>query len=423
MKWFRLSLILLFWLALGAAGGFVGFKFMPNKYVSEGEVALNSETLASAGLAQFTRTSLMGSVDRELASQLFDSITVREHAAKVVGGLSPKDVRDNLSVKSRDDSPMISIKVAASTPERAAALATALIEKAIEVDADKRARMARAAVGAVQTRLTEVEKELAGVNEQIRKYNLDMGVMLSNEAERQQTVALTIADCEQRLATLLVEQASLTSRLKQTTDLVTAFTTKGTLPSGFDFDDQEKNYSLAEVRKKLLDQGAELASLKSRYGNENPSVLAIQAQLESTKHSVSELLTIQQQRLETRLKDNELAVKIFRDKIALTEKTARETDLSLDPVFAGMKTRREALQAAYNNLSNRLTELLVFENAKSNSLHKFSDPKVPDGPSMLKIATAFAIGLFAGGFIGLCHCLLSAGLVTKLQAIVKHEAR
>jgi uncharacterized protein involved in exopolysaccharide biosynthesis len=423
MKWFRLSLILLFWLALGAVGGFFGFKYMPNKYVSEGEVALNSETLGSAGLAQFTRTSLTGSVDRELASQLFDSITVREHAAKVVGGLSPKDVRDNLSVKSRDDSPVISIKVAASTPERAAALAAALIEKAIEVDANKRAGMARSAVSAVQMRLAEVEKELAHVNEQIRQYNLDKGVMLSNEAERQQTVALTIADCEQRLATLLVEQASLSSRLKQTSDLIAAFTAKGTLPSGFDFDDQEKNYSLAEVRKKLLEQGAELASLKSRYGNENPSVLAIQAQVDSTKHSVSELLTSQHQRLEMRLKDNEQAVKIFRDKITLTEKTARETDLTIDPVFMGMKTRREALQAAYNNLSNRLTELRVFENAKSNSLHKFSEPKVPEGPSMLKIATAFAIGLSAGGFIGLCHCLLSAGRMTQLQALAKNEAR
>lgn len=419
MKWFRLALILSFWLALGAVGGFIGFKYMPNKYVSEGEVALNSETLSTAGLAMFTRTSLMGSVDRELASQLFDSIAVREHAAKVVGGMGPKEVRDSLSVKSRDDSPVISIKVAASTPEIAAKLATALIDKAIEVDADKRAQMARSAVNAVQTRLAEIELKLTAVNEQIRKYNLDKGVMLSNEAERQQTVALTIADCEQRLATLLVEQASLTNRLKQTSELVTAFTTKGTLPSGFDFDDQEKNYSLAEVRKKLLDQGSELASLKSRYGNENPSVLAIQAQLESTKHSVSELLTMQQQRLETRLKDNQQAVKIFQDKITLTEKTARETDISLDPVYAGMKTQREALQAAYNNLSNRLTELMVFANAKSNTLHKFSDPKVPDGPSMLKVATAFGIGLFAGAFIGLCHCILSAGLISKLQTLVK----
>lgn len=423
MKWFRLSLILLFWLALGAGGGYAGFKFMRNKYVSEGEVALNSETLSSAGLAQFARTSLMGSVDRELAGQLFDSISVREHAARVVGGLSPKDVRDNLSVKSRDDSPVISIKVAADTPERAAALAAALIDKAIEVDAEKRARMARAAVTALEARLGEVEKELATVNEQIRKYNLEKGVMLSNEAERQQTVALTIADCEQRLATLLVEQASLTSRLRQTTELVAAFTAKGTLPTGFDFDDQEKNYSLAEVRKKLLEQGSELASLKSRYGNENPSVLAIQAQLEATKRSVSELLTSQQQRLEARLQDNEQAVKIFRDRIAETEKTARETDLSLDPVHAGMKTRREALQAAYANLANRLTELRVFENARSTSMHRFSDPKVPDGPSMLKIATALATGLFLGGFIGLCHCLASAGLVSKLQNLVKHEAR
>ncbi len=419
MKWFRLALILLFWLALGSVGGYVGFKYMPNKYVSEGEVALNSESLSSEGLAKFTRTSLMGSVDRELASQIFDTIAVREHAAKAVGGMTSKDVRDNLSVKSRDDSPVISIKVAADSPERAATLATALIDKAIEVDADKREQMARRAVNAVQLRLTEVEKQFTDVNGRIRLYSLDKGVMLSNETERQQTVALTIADCEQRLATLLVEQASLTNRLKQTTELIAAFTTKGTLPSGFDFDDQEKSYALAEVRKKLLDQDSELASLKSRYGKENPSVLATQAQVEATKKSVSELLTMQHQRLDTKLKDNQQAVKIFEEKIALTEKEARETDLSLDPAYAGLKTQREALQSAYGQLFTRLTELTVFANAKSNTLHKFADPKVPDGPSLVKLATALAIGLFAGGFIGLCHCILSAGLVGKLQALVK----
>ncbi len=233
MKWFRFTLILLFWLAIGVAGGFVAYKIMPDKYVSEGEVALNSETLSSEGLAKFSRTSLMGTVDRELASQLFDSITVREHAAKTAGSITPAQVRDAMSVKSRDNSPVISIRVAASTPERAATLAKALIEKAIEVDAEKRQQMAEAAIKATQTRLSEVEKELTAINDRILKHTVDKGVMLSNEAERQQTVAMTIADCEQRLATLLVEQASLNNRLKQTTDLIKDFFAFGTWPSGF----------------------------------------------------------------------------------------------------------------------------------------------------------------------------------------------
>lgn len=423
MKWFRFTLILLFWLAIGVAGGFVAYKIMPDKYVSEGEVALNSETLSSEGLAKFSRTSLMGTVDRELASQLFDSITVREHAAKTAGSITPAQVRDAMSVKSRDNSPVISIRVAASTPERAATLAKALIEKAIEVDAEKRQQMAEAAIKATQTRLSEVEKELTAINDRILKHTVDKGVMLSNEAERQQTVAMTIADCEQRLATLLVEQASLNNRLKQTTDLIKDFVAKGTLPSGFDFDDQDKNYSLAEVRKKLLDQDANLASLRSRYGNENPNVLATKAEVDATKKSVSELLTMQRQRLETRLKDNQQAVEIFQNKITATEKQARETDLTLDPVFASLKSQRDALNNSYNQLFTRLTELTVFKNAKSNTLHKFSEPKVPDGPSLMKLATALAVGLFGGGCLGLIHGLLSSGLIAKIKAIALHEAR
>ncbi len=420
MNWKRLVLIMLLWLTLGFAGGLAGYYKMPNKYISEGEVALNSEMLSSEGLAKFTRTTLMGSVDRELVSQLFDTARVREEAAKLVGGISAKQVRDNMSVKSRDDSPVIALKVSADSPERAEALATALIAKAIEVDTEKRELMARSALTAVQTRLTEVQKQLDEVNGKIRDFNLAKGVTLSNEAERQQTVALTIADCEQRLATYLVEQASLKNRLQQTTELITAFTTKGTLPSGFEFEDLEKNYTLAEARKKLLDQDAELASLKSRYGLENPKTQAVQAEVTSTKKSVSELLTMQRERLNTRLKDNAQAIKIFQDKIAATEAQAMKTDISLDPAYADLLSQREALRNSYTQLSTRQTELKVYANAKSSTLHLFAQPKVPDGPSLMKLATALAIGLFAGGFIGLCHCVLRAGLVSQLQAKVAH---
>ncbi|HBJ87989.1 MAG TPA: hypothetical protein DDZ88_29860 [Verrucomicrobiales bacterium] len=418
MKLIRFTLILTVWLALGAAGGWFAYQQMPGKYVSEGEVALISETLSSAGLAQFSRISLMGSVDRELAAQNFQSLRVREHAAKTVGGITPAEITDNLNVKTRDTSAVISIKVSADSPKRAADIANALIDEAIRVDGEKRESTARTALQAVGTRLAEVRKELDEVNTRIRQFNLDKGIMISDENERQQIVALTIADTEKRLAELQVEQTALKSRLKQAADLIAAFNSKGELPSGFEFDDQERNYTLSEARRKLLDQESQLASLKSRYGPENPNTQAAQAEVETTKRTISDTLGMQGVRLTSRLKDNEEAVKYFEKKLADTEEKARKTDISLDPVYVGLKSQREALQSSLSQLSTRFTELSVYAAAKPVTMQRFSDPYVPDGPSKMKILSALAVGLFVGGFLGLMHMVLSTGVVSKLQTYV-----
>jgi uncharacterized protein involved in exopolysaccharide biosynthesis len=418
MKLIRFTIILTVWLALGAAGGWFAYQQMPGKYVSEGEVALISETLSSAGLAQFARISLMGSVDRELAAQNFQSLRVREHAAKTVGGITPAEITDNLNVKTRDTSAVISIKMAADSPKRAADLANALIDEAIRVDGEKRETTARTALQAVGTRLAEVRKELDDVNTRIRQFNLDKGIMISDENERQQVVALTIADTEKRLAELQVEQTALKSRLQQAADLIVAFNSKGELPSGFEFDDQERNYTLSEARRKLLDQESQLASLKSRYGAENPNTQAALAEVETTKRTISDTLGMQRVRLASRLKDNEDAVKYFEKKLADTEEKARKTDISLDPVYVGLKSQREALQSSLSQLSTRFTELSVYAAAKPVTMQRFSDPYVPDGPSKMKIISALAVGLFVGGFLGLMHTVLSTGLVSKLQTYV-----
>jgi succinoglycan biosynthesis transport protein ExoP len=418
MKLIRFTLILTIWLALGAVGGWFAYQQMPGKYVSEGEVALISETLSSAGLAQFSRISLMGSVDRELAAQNFQSLRVREHAAKTVGGITPVEITDNLNVKTRDTSAVISIKVSADSPKRAADIANALIDEAIRVDGEKREATARTALQAVGARLAEVRKELDDVNTRIRQFNLDKGIMISDENERQQVVALTIADTEKRLAELQVEQTALKSRLQQAADLIAAFNSKGELPSGFEFDDQERNYTLSEARRKLLDQESQLASLKSRYGPENPNTQAAQAEVETTKRTISDTLGMQRVRLASRLKDNEDAVKYFEKKLADTEEKARKTDISLDPVYVGLKSQREALQSSLSQLSTRFTELSVYAAAKPVTMQRFSDPYVPDGPSKMKIISALAVGLFVGGFLGLMHTVLSTGVVSKIQTYV-----
>jgi uncharacterized protein involved in exopolysaccharide biosynthesis len=325
-------------------------------------------------------------------------------------------VRSAVSIKSSDNSPIIRIKASADSPQRAVAIVDAMIEKAIEIDGQKRTKLADEALAAVKKRLEETSNELAGVLEKIREHTLSKGVMLSNEAERQQTLAMTLADGEARLANLLTEQASMRNRLNQSKAMIAAFAAKGSLPASLESDAQDRSDSLADARRRLLEQESQLASAQARYGPENASVVAARAQVEVLRKSIAELLEAQQQRLQNRLSDNEEAVKIIREKIATTEKNARDTDLSLDPVFTTLKGRRDSLQATQANLMNRLTELSVYHNAASTSIHRFSQPKLPDGPSTLLLLIAVGSGMTLGGLLGLLHCVLKSGLLRRILA-------
>jgi uncharacterized protein involved in exopolysaccharide biosynthesis len=413
MSWTRRAVIIIAWLIVSVAAGVLIYWFLPKRYVSEAEVALHSEVLSSEGLAKFQKTTLTDSVDGELAAELLKSSPVLKHAVQAVGSLTEAEAKKRLKVKAESGSPIITLKASESSPERAQKLAAAVLEKAFEMDSARRQDRVKMALAAVSQRLTETQRELEALNTRILQVSVEKGVSFSSDTERQHSAGLTIADSEQKLAAVRVEEASLRGRLQQTTELIATFSTKGSLPTGFEFEDPEKNYSLTEARKRLLEGEGELASLRSRYGGQHPQIRATEAVVNSTKKTIMEMLNTQRDRLQTRLTESTSGIKIIEEKIAATESKTQKGDLALDPAYANLIAQREALQSSYTRLSDRLIELRVYADAKTSTFSLFAEPTLPERPTLQQLAAVLGISLVCGFFIGFCQCLLRTGPSAK----------
>lgn len=415
MNWKRTIFLLAGWLTISVVAGLLIYLVLPKKYVSLSELAMETEVLSTESLAHFDKLNLADSVEVQIIMQLMKNPQVLEHAAKAVPGYKADDVKDNLKVLNDDGSAIITLKLAARKAGDARALMAALVEKALMIDGAKKESRSRGAIASIQKRIKEVEGELSGLNTKIQKHHSEKGIVLSSDSERQQTAAVALSQYEQKLATLKLDDASLQNRLKRIDELIATTAKEGAVLSGFEFEDLDKNYTLAEARKRLLDMQAELASLRARYGESHPQVQAAKAEVASTKKTLREILTTQRERLSAQIADGANAIKLTQEQLAATESQAKQTDLLLDPEYADMLTQRDALRASYTALSNRLSELTVYANAKSHTFYIFSEPTLPPRASLLQFLSIIALSLVAGGALGFVHLLY--GVRAKPQPI------
>ena len=405
MKLTRSLGILIGWTALGLVVGGVGALVLPKQYVSVAEVAVDSEALSSSGLARFERLSIADGVEVETLVQLLKSSRVTRLVAEKLGAKSRKEIESSLKVVNDPGSVVVKLRATAGSPEKAQTIAKEIVDESVKIDAAKKQQRTAEAIEAVQTQLTDVEKQLTSLNVEIQKITADRGSALSSDQERQQRAAMELAQLEQRLANLNVEGATLENRVKRLDEVIAALPSGKALPPGFETEEAEKSLALAEGRKRLLEQESELASLLSRYGSQHAKVSAAQAEVAATRRSLRDLIDTQRQSVKAQLTDNTNARKIIEQKIAATEATARRADLSLDPAHSNLLAQRLALADSYSRLSSRLSELRVYAGAHPTSFHVFSDPTWPDRASMLRPAAMLALGLVAGGLIGIGHLL------------------
>jgi polysaccharide biosynthesis transport protein len=403
MKLKRAILIVGAWIGLSLVAGLIVYFFIEKRYTSLCEVALDTEALSSEGLAKFDKVNLADSVEVELVQELLKNPDVTGYAATKLGRYTQKEVESNLKIKNKEGSPVVVFKIGGKSPADAVALAKALVEKSIEMEVKRKEHRMKEAVASAAQRLKDVERDVDALNGRILDYNTEKGVTLSSSTERQQMAVQQLVEYELRLATLTVEKASMENRIKLVDELISTLSSRGTLPSGFEFEDLEKNYTIAEARKKLLDQQAELASTQSRYGSKHPKVQAAEAEVNSTKKTLLEILKTQRERMNAQLADNAHTTKIVQEQVAATESQAKQTDLALDPQYAKLTAQRDALNKSYSLLSARLSELMVYEKANLPGFYLFSEPVRPTHPSLLQFATVLAISLVAGGFFGVCH--------------------
>ena len=260
------------------------------------------------------------------------------------------------------------------------------------------------------------------LNGEIQKFAATRTVALSNDPERQRRAATELAYLTEKLAMLNVEGATLRERGRRLAELMAALPAVSAAPPGFAVEEADKSPGLAEARTRLLAQESELASLRSRYGARHAKVVAVEAEVAATRKSLRDLLNTQREVVQAQIDDNANAQKFIEQKIAATEAETKQSDLSLDPAFAALLARRDALVANYRQLTTRQTELGVFAGARPFTFYVFSEPTFPDRTSVLRSAAVLAAGLLLGVVLAFCHCLLRWGRPSPAPHAVSRPA-
>ena len=406
MKKRRSFAILAGWTALGLVLGGAGAVVLPDQFVSTAELAVDSEALASVGLARFDRLSISDGSEVETLVQLLKSTRLSGVVAGQMGNVSRSKIEDALKVVNEQASPIVKLKVTAGAKAEAQAIGRALVGQAVKIDAERKQQRSREAIEAVRGQVTDVEKQIGGLNGEIQKLTTERQVVQSNDPARQQRAATELAQLSERLAALNVEGSALEQRGRRLGELIASLPTTGAMPSGFAVEEADKSPGLAETRKRLIEQESALASLRSRYGARHARVVATEAEVAASKKSLRDLLATQRTIVQAQTADNASGQKIIEQKMAAIETETKKSDFSFDPAYASLLTRREALVANYGALTTRMTELLVFAAARPSTFYLFSEPTLPDRPSRLRPAATLVAGLLLGAMLGVCHCLL-----------------
>lgn len=415
----RYALILAGWVTAGLlAGGAVSF-VLPRSYVSNAELVIETLALSPEGLAQFDEVRIENTMQLLIVSELLRSDAATHYAAATLGRYSAEEIEERVKTAYKENSPIIKLKVRSASASEAQTIARALIEKAVVLSGERDEKRIVRAIESVNEQLADTQRQLSAINEKIRGFNVERGIALSSDRERQQGTAMELADYEQRLAALKVEEAALRNRQQRIQELTTGGADGKPALATLDLGEIEKSPVIAEARRRLLEQEAALASLESRYGRNHARVLAAKAEAGATRETLRAMIGTQHRQAVTLLADNTDAQKIVQGKIAATEGRARETDLTLDPVFAELSARRDALRLSYNLLASRVSELKVYLQAKSPAFYALSAPSLPSRAAIAPLATSVALGAVLAGIIGLIHISRAHSLSARRETAAR----
>lgn len=398
---FRSALIFFIWVLAGTGTGWIASLSLPKSYVSAADLALEADALSSEGLAQFEEVKLENTIALQVAAALLTAPEVTNYAAQKSAGYSATDVKAQTKISYKEKSPIIQLRMRARAADDAQILSRALIEKAMALDRTRDEQRIRHTIQSVDGQLADTQKQLAEINRQIQRSNVERGSALSSDRERQQAAAMELAGYEQRLSALKVDEGSLANRRQRIDELIAAAGTGQSPPTTFELGDLEKSTAIADARRTLIEQQSALASLESRYGRKHARVQAANAEVLATREVLRGLLSNQRSQVDALLADNRDAQKLLHDKITVTESEARQADLTLDPVYAELVVRRDALRISYNLLASRLAELKVYVQAKTPRFYVLSEPSNPGRPSLLPLMTSVGLGAAIGAVIGL----------------------
>lgn len=311
-----------------------------------------------------------------------------------------------LSVAAERNSRLIRISAVHSSPEMAARLANGVAEEYIRQNRNRKMSASMEAVTWLQQQAEEIKPKLAKSEAAMSEYRQTNHAVSVEERQnivvdklKEINIALTRTHADRLVAQTawnLVETARKEGRKPLEIALVA---------------DTEQ---VKELFQKQQDRQVALATLRQRYKEEYPSVVAAQAELKETQEKLAAaceaaIRAIHEKHQLAKVKEDNL-----KDALREQEEEALKLDRTLT-AYNALKRNAEADRALYDSILTRIKETSVAAKMETTNIRLVdpaTPPKLPSGlRKLFVLAGSAGFGLVFGAFL----CLFTERLSDKIK--------
>jgi capsular exopolysaccharide synthesis family protein len=433
-------------------GALVYLIFAPRTYEAEARLMLDGKQLSLAGETGRDLTQESARLDsnpvatqaeltrsqKVLRQAIYEAYTAENRTGQAEKPPTVEELRKQLKVKTVPATSILEIKYSSKDPLITAKLLNALAEAMINEDT---AVIRREAGSARQFLATEVPKkraQLAQVEATLSQYKRTQGIVsLADDQGRDNAQTTSIVESlaqieEQERTTLaqLQEAKARNSSLKQVTDSTTLQNTYAAVRSG-------QNEQLQELRTRLVELEAKLASAQSKYKADSPPLLNLIEERNSARalyqekiasvsgNSAASTPTVANDKLSqdlaTQLITGEVEASALEGRLAAIrrDRAALQERLNQLPIreqgLAALARQRQEAATSLEFLQRKLEEARIAEAQKVSNLRIVDLAEPPRLPTWPNPAIVLVLATVAGGVLALGTVLLQEGLDGTLR--------
>ena len=421
------------WLAavgvFGVSLGLAGLHYMQQEpvYQADGKLLISkvNRTSSLTGLGEPEKIDPLGNKSNplETEAEVIRSIPIAE---KVIAELdlrnelgkplTPQQLLGRVSVKTLGSTDILALSYKSSDPEEAAEVVNGLMKvyRANEIRVNR--QEASAARQFIDEQLPNTEKYLGQVENELRQFKEKNNVVaLQQEAESAVSV---ISNLDQKIAETQAQFADATAASRALQDKIGMNAQQAITLSSL-----SQAPGVQKALEELQTAQSELATARSRFTNEHPTVQNLQGEEASLqavlKERVQEVLgpgggqsvgNLQFSDTEQRLTEELVKSEVRRlglsnqlnslSQVKATYKQRMNVIPKLEQRQQELERKRETAQATYNTLAQRLQEVQIKENQDVGNIRIISDAVAPTAavaPSKVKImGLGGAVGILLG---------------------------
>lgn len=177
--------------------------------------------------------------------------------------------------------------------------------------------------------------------------------------------------------------------------------------------------SVAEQKRSVAAQEAELANLSQRYKSKHPKFVQAQSRLDELRAELDRVISLAAEGLASAVEAAEATERRFEEALHQQEGKSLELGrLAID--YETLARSVEADTTLYQSVLHRLNETSVTKNLEPEAIRIITPSAAPSGPSKPRkkfiLALALVAGSFAGGGIALARVAVDSSLRTVDQA-------